>query len=74
MSGSSTPTGFVIKAVTSTGLAMWVSPPRFGEHRVFGPREKAEIFRTQAEAHATIGTLPRAFEHAGFNFAVESIE
>jgi hypothetical protein len=67
------PTGFVIKAVSSTGLEMWVSPPRFGEHRVFGPRENAEVFRTQGEAHSAIGTLPRAFEHAGFNFEVESI-
>jgi hypothetical protein len=73
MSESSTPTGFVIKAVSATGLAMWVSPPRFGKHRVFGPRENAEVFRTQGEAHSAIGTLPRAFEHAGFNFAVESI-
>jgi hypothetical protein len=74
MSDESTPAGFVIKAVSSTGLAMWVSPPRFGSHRVFGPHENAEVFDTRADAHAAIGTLPRAFEHAGFTFAVEAIE
>src|SRR5580692_250705 len=36
MSDESAPAGFVIKAVSSTGLAMWVSPPRFGSHRLFG--------------------------------------
>jgi hypothetical protein len=66
-------TGFVIKAVSLTGLPMWVSPPRFGQHRVFGPRENAEIFRTQGEAHSAIGKLPRAFEYAGFNFSVEAV-
>lgn len=39
MSNEKASTRFVIKAVSLTGLAMWVSPPRFGEHRVFGPRE-----------------------------------
>ena len=74
MSESKASTGFVIKAVSSTGLAMWVSPPRFGDHRVFGPRENAEVFGTRGEAHSAIGTLPRAFEHAGFTFAVEAVE
>jgi hypothetical protein len=56
MSDESAPAGFVIKAVSSTGLAMWVSPPRFGSHRVFGPRENAEVFDTRGHAHAAIGT------------------
>jgi hypothetical protein len=53
---------------------MWVSPPRFGDHRTFGPREKADVFKTRGEAHATIGKLPRSFEHAVFTFSVESAE
>jgi hypothetical protein len=71
MSEGRASTGFVIKAVSADGLAMWISPPRFGDHRVFGPREMAEVFRSPAEAHSTIGKLPRSFEHAGFTFAVE---
>jgi len=62
MSDETAQTGFIIKAVSTTGLAMWVSPPRFGEHRTFGPRESAEAFRTKGEALATIGKLPGAFE------------
>jgi hypothetical protein len=62
--------GFVIKATSRTGLEMWVSPPRFAEHRVFGPRENAEIFRTRAEAHDAIGRLPVSFETGGVTFAV----
>ncbi len=46
---------FIIKAVTLTGLEMWVSPPRFGNHRTLGPREKADVFKTRGEAYATIG-------------------
>jgi hypothetical protein len=52
---------------------MWVAPERFG-NRTFGPREKAEVFRTRREAHSEIGKLPRAFDHAGFTFSAESVE
>ncbi len=64
-------TGFVIKAVNLAGVAMWVSPPRFGDLRTFGPREKAEVFKTSGEAHATIGKLPLSFEQGRFTFSVE---
>jgi hypothetical protein len=64
--------GFVVKAVSLTGHAMWVSVPQDDGHRVFGPREQAEIFKTRTEAHSAIGKVPLAFEHAGLAFAVES--
>jgi hypothetical protein len=52
---------------------MWVSQPRFrAAHRVFGPRESAEIFTTRFDAHSAIGTMPLQFEQAGFVFTVES--
>jgi hypothetical protein len=74
MSDTSQPKGFVIKASNSTGLEMWVSPPRFGDHRTFGPRARADVFKTRGEADAAIGKLPVSFEHAGFAFAVDAVE
>ena len=74
MSKSKASTGFVIKATSAAGLEMWVSPPRFGDHRTFGPREKADVFKTRGEADAAIGKLPVSFEHAGFMFSVESAD
>ena len=68
------PTGYVVKAVSLTGHAMWVSVPQADGHRVFGPREQAEIFKTRTEAHSAIGKMPLAFEHAGFSFAVEAAD
>jgi hypothetical protein len=67
--------GFVVKATSTTGLEMWISVPRAGgHHRVFGPRENADIFKTRSEAHSAIGKMPLAFEHAGFKFTVEAAD
>jgi hypothetical protein len=73
MSDEKSSTGFIVKAVSSTGQEMWASRQQFG-HRIFGPREKAEVFRTRPEARAAIGQMPGAFDHAGFTFRVESAE
>jgi hypothetical protein len=67
-------TGFIVKAVSTTGLEMWIAVPRAGGHRVFGPREKADVFKTRSEAHSAIGKMPLAFEHAGFTFTVEAAD
>ena len=64
-------TGFVVKAVSVAGLEMWISIPRAGGQRVFGPRENAEVFQTRLEAHSAIRNMPPAFEQAGFAFTVE---
>ena len=74
MSEAKASTGFVIRATSADDLAMWVCPPRFGEHRVFGPRENAEVFKTRGAARAVIGRLPISFEQAGFTFSVEAAE
>jgi hypothetical protein len=72
MSGAQ-PAGYVVRAVSATGHAMWFSNPVDG-HRVFGPREQAEIFKTLHDAHTAIGMMPLAFEHAGFAFKVEAAD
>jgi len=71
MSNEKASPAFVVKAVSSTGNEMWVSPQRFGQ-RMFGPRENAEVFRTRSEGHAAIGQMPGALERSGFTFRVES--
>jgi hypothetical protein len=70
VSDEKTPSGFVIKAVTATGLEMWVSRERFG-NRIFGPRENAEVFRTRSEAHAAISVMPRTIKNQQAIFSVE---
>jgi hypothetical protein len=65
--------GFVVKATSTYGLKMWISRSRVGTHSVFGPRERAEVFRTRPDAHTAIQELPAAFAKAGFVFSVEPI-
>jgi hypothetical protein len=50
---------FIVKAVSPGGLEMWLSLPR-GATYVVGPREKAAVFYTQAEASAVISNLTRS--------------
>jgi hypothetical protein len=64
---------FVIRATSASGLDMWISM-QFGEHRVFAPRENAEVFPSPSEAQSVIGSLPLSFGNAGFVFSVESAE
>ncbi len=64
--------GYVVNAVSASGLKMWISPPKEKARRVFGPRRDAEIFRTQKEAQDVIASLEDKFRQVGFNFEVES--
>jgi hypothetical protein len=67
--------GFVIKITSAHGDAtMWLGASAADAPRVFGPRETAEVFRTQSLGHAVIGEMPLAFERAGFVFSVESAD
>jgi hypothetical protein len=60
---------FIVKAVSPGGVEMWLSEQRGGTY-VVGPRDKAVVFRTQAEASRAISNLPEAFKRAGFKFQV----
>jgi hypothetical protein len=62
---------YIVKAVSASGCKLWVQPSRRKSHRDFGPREDAEVFRTQKDAQAVIDTLPESFRQIGFNFEVE---
>ena len=64
--------GYVVRAASASGVKMWVAPSPPKTQRAFGPRAKAEIFRTQKEAQAVIDTLADSFRRVGFEFDVES--
>jgi hypothetical protein len=49
----------------------WLSPAKAFGVRTFGPREKAERFRTEAAAHAAIASLP---SHLGGIRVLYSVE
>jgi hypothetical protein len=63
--------GFVVKATTRGGQSLWVSKPGVDELRTLVPRERADVFKTQTDAHVAIGKMPRVFEGMGYIFAVE---
>jgi hypothetical protein len=62
---------FVVKATTRGGQSLWISRPGVEELRTLVPRERADVFKTQKEAHVAIGKMPRIFDGAGYIFAVE---
>jgi hypothetical protein len=64
---------FIIKAVSSTGLEMWISRERFG-NRTFGPREKAEVFRTRTEAQTGADKASQSFKDLDMRFTVEAAD
>jgi hypothetical protein len=49
---------YVVKATGPTGRATWLTAPRLGGFRTFGPRNMAEVFETHPEAQAAMETLP----------------
>ena len=51
-----------------------LAPTKSFGTRTFGPREKAEIFKRQADAHAAIAKLPRSMIGGGAVFSVEPAE
>jgi hypothetical protein len=64
--------GYVVKAVSSSGCKMWMQAAKQKSHKNFGPREEAEVFRTQKDAQAVIAKLPESFRQIGFDFEVEA--
>ena len=63
--------GFVVKATTRAGQSLWVSRPGTDELRRLVPREQADAFENQTDAHVAISKMPRVFDGMGYIFAVE---
>jgi hypothetical protein len=62
---------FVVKATSRGGRSLWISRPGIDELRALVPRESADVFETQKDAHVAISKMPRVFEGMGYIFAVE---
>ena len=60
---------FVVKATGLTGNVNWLSAPDPEGVRSLVPREMADVFQTEAEAHVAIAKMPHAFK--GIIFSVE---
>jgi hypothetical protein len=64
--------GYVVKAVSASGCKLWMQPATQKNHRNFGQRKDAEVFRTQKDAQSIIDLLPPSFRQIGFEFEVET--
>jgi hypothetical protein len=62
---------FVVKATTRGGQSLWISRPGVDGLRTLVPRERADVFENQTDAHVAIGKMSRVFEGVGYIFAVE---
>jgi len=66
-------TGFVVKA-TGPGLGVaWLAPASAGFH-IFGPRQNAVVFGSQAEAQVAADKASQSFGAFGTIFTVESAD
>jgi hypothetical protein len=65
---------FVVKFIGLTGKAFWLSAPNAQGIRTFTLRKRADVFPAIEDAHVAIAKMPRAFEHAGLIFSVESAD
>jgi hypothetical protein len=66
--------GFVVKVTFRGGSVCWLAATTAAGIHTLGPRERAEVFRTQAAAHAAIAKVPRSLESAGVIFSIEPAE
>jgi hypothetical protein len=62
---------FVVKATSRNGRSLWASRPGIDELRALVPRESADVFDTERDAHVAISKMPRVFDGMGYIFAVE---
>jgi hypothetical protein len=66
--------GFVVKVDFATGDRRWLTSPRRGGVPAFGPREIAQVFRTESESQAAIDTVRQTSPGDGVTFRVEAAE
>jgi hypothetical protein len=64
---------FVAKAIGPTGQARWITSPKLGGVRTFGPREMADIFESQEAPVAAIGAMILRQPCDGITFTAEPV-
>jgi hypothetical protein len=62
---------YVVKAVTTSGIVIWLTPQGSGDFRSISERLRADVFKTQHEARRAIEEMPKIFADAGIRFSIE---
>ena len=65
--------GYIVKATSASGVKMWISLPTHTRHRAFGPRDQAEVFRTQKEAQSVVETIADQLRRVGSAIALKTL-
>jgi hypothetical protein len=61
---------FVIKAVSTSGIVTWLTPPGVGDGRSMAPRSSADVLSSVEDAWMAIAEMPWVFTAAGIRFSV----
>ena len=61
---------YLVKAVTTSGIVTWLTPPGAGDCRSIGHRSLADVLPTHEDATAVIAQIPWVFTAAGIRFSV----
>jgi hypothetical protein len=61
---------YLVKAVTTSGIVTWLTPPGAGDCRSLAIRSGADVFPTLEDATAVIAKMPWIFTAAGIKFSV----
>jgi hypothetical protein len=60
---------YLVKAVTTSGIVTWLTPPGAGDCRSLAIRSGADVFPTLEDATAVIAKMPWVFTAAGIRFS-----
>jgi hypothetical protein len=61
---------YVIKAVSTSGIVSWLTPPGCGGCRSMAPRSSADALSSVEDAWVAIAEMPWVFTAAGIRFSV----
>src|ERR1700722_7176737 len=61
---------YLVKAVTTSGIVTWLSPPGAGDCRTIVSRSRADVLSSLEDATAVIAQMPWLFTAAGIRFSV----
>jgi hypothetical protein len=61
---------YLVKAVTTSGIVTWLTPPGAGDCRSIARRSLADVLPTLEDATAVIAQMPWIFTAAGIRFSV----
>jgi hypothetical protein len=62
---------YVVRAVTSSGYAIWLTPQGDRGFRSISERKLADVFDTQDDARQAIALMPGVFNDTGIRFTIQ---